>query len=336
MSSPPCTGIPAWSNRRRRRCSSIRRGGVPAVVAALAALLAALAGLLFAAPAGAQDGPTIELVRIVSAPSHDANGDGAYDTYIRGDRILVDVEFSEPVRVAGGALRLRLDLGPDDADPGNSRIVLSDYRDVNGMLLRFEHRVRPGNADPDGVWVQTGANGKVLFLGTVVSAETGAAADLTLGGLPTSGDARHRVDGSVTGVAGPRPLRGTANGATVTVTFDKALDGSVNRGDLRYALEVRGTDMDAGSRVGVLHPSAVSVRGATVTLSLGLAARPGQMLTVSYEPADDGVLKDAGGNEAPPFREFAVTNVTGGTAGEAVAPPAVASAAGGDAADGGV
>ena len=218
-------GVAALENRRRRRFSTIRSGSGPAVVALLSLL-----GLLLAAPAGAQDGPTIDLVRVVSWPSHDADSDGVYDTYARGDRILVDVEFSEPIKVTSDVLHLRLDLGPDDANPGNSRVVVSDYSDVNGMLLRFEHTVRPGDEDTDGVWVQTGDDGDVLFSGTVVGAETGAAADLTLSGLPGSGDAKHKVDGSVTSVAGPRPVSGSVDGATLTVTFDRALDGSGEHG----------------------------------------------------------------------------------------------------------
>ena len=39
-------------------------------------------------------GPQIDRVRIVSHPTYDADGDGAPDTYIRGDKILVDVEFN--------------------------------------------------------------------------------------------------------------------------------------------------------------------------------------------------------------------------------------------------
>ena len=44
------------------------------------------------------DPPAIEQVRIVSAPTFDADTDGRNDTFVRGDKILVDVEYSEPVR----------------------------------------------------------------------------------------------------------------------------------------------------------------------------------------------------------------------------------------------
>ena len=44
--------------------------------------------------------PTVDLVRVVSAPTHDSDSDGQFDTYVRRDNILFDVEYSEPVVVA--------------------------------------------------------------------------------------------------------------------------------------------------------------------------------------------------------------------------------------------
>ena len=263
----------------------------------------------------------IDMVRIVSTPSHDADGDGTYDTYILGETILIDVEFSDPVEVNGdGNARLWLDLGSDDTDLTNSRIVLSDYSVLHGgMTVRFSHTVEAGDSDSDGVWVQTTAtNGVITEPGTgrVVGAELGLPAVLTKTGLPTSGDANHKVDGKRTNVAGPRPSTATVNGETLTVTFDKALDTSVNTDDLKLAFDVRGTDVDAGNRNVTQHPNRVSVSGTTVTLSLNTPAVAGQTVLLGYRPVDDGVLKDrsAEANKAPPFREFPVTNSTGGTA----------------------
>ena len=67
--------------------------------------------------------PVIELVRIVSAPTYDSDDDGKRDTFVRTDKIFVDVEFSRPVKIAGDAdnVRLRLDLGSAAAAPGLAR-----------------------------------------------------------------------------------------------------------------------------------------------------------------------------------------------------------------------
>ena len=170
--------------------------------------MAVLVSIALAAPlALAQDttAPTITSVTISSTPSFDADGDNTADTYVRGDRIVLDVRFSEAVTVSGGNnnVRLRLDMGADDANLANSRRVLMLKSVVGGDTLRFEHRVARRDSDPDGVWVQTltATNTRTVFTvggATVTSTATGTAAVLTTSGLPTSGAANHKVDGSRT------------------------------------------------------------------------------------------------------------------------------------------
>ena len=157
--------------------------------------MAFLAGLGLVAPAAADTtAPTIASVTISSTPSFDADGDNTADTYIRDDRIVVDVRFSEAVTVSGGnnSVRLRLDLGTDDTNFANSRKVLKLKSIVGGDTLRFEHRVARRDSDPDGVWVQTASatNSRTVFTvgdGAVTSAATGVAAVLTKSGLSTTG-----------------------------------------------------------------------------------------------------------------------------------------------------
>ena len=291
------------------------------------------------------DGPRINRVRIVSRPTYDSNGDGRNDTYIRGDRILFDVEFGahQPVKIGGNKqLRLRIDLGTDNLSLNDgSREVLSQYSQLYGdETLRFAYTVQAGDRDTDGVWVQTGANNQVVFIpgtATVVHADTGAGADLTLRGLPTRGDPLHKVDGSKTAAdVGPLPKLhstgdpcppvvtvgapcATVNGDTLTVTFDEQLNTSVNTGELRWDLAVQGT-LNTGDRTADLHPDSVSVSNETknsvtrgkLTLTLGAAARPGETVTLSYTGS---LLRGTGGKKAPMFRDLAVTNSTSGAAG---------------------
>ena len=157
----------------------------------------------------------IEVVEVANDPSGDSSGSGAYgavDTYVVGDEIRIDVKFNEPVVVTGGGdVRLRLDLGTDDATPGNSRKTLTHPSMLNGgRTLRFSYAVTSSDTDPDGVWVQTGASNRVIFEPhddqRVVSAATGVDADLTMGGLPTTGNARKKVDGSAS-ASGAAPLK---------------------------------------------------------------------------------------------------------------------------------
>ena len=62
----------------------------------------------------------IELVRFVSAPTYDSDADGVNDTFVLGDKVLVDVEFSEPVVVPGTGPQLRLNLGTDGSGTSKS------------------------------------------------------------------------------------------------------------------------------------------------------------------------------------------------------------------------
>ena len=256
--------------------------------------------------------PKIDRVQIVSWPSHDANGRGRYDTYIRGETILVDVVFNGPVRVGGDAnVVVRLDLGEDDGDPDNSRrtATLQSVR-YGDTVLRFAYTVADGDTDSDGVWVQTGANDTVLFTpgsATVTGVDSGIAANRTKGGLKTEGDPKARVDGGRTSVRGPRPTGAAVNGDTLAVTFDETLDASVDTGAMRYSLSVLG----AGGIDVAQHPRAVSLSGATLTLTLSHAARPGQETVTLYYDGDTP-LRDPHGNPVPPFRELAVRNDTPG------------------------
>ena len=77
---------------------------------------------------------------------------------------------------------------------------------------------------------------------------------------------------------------------------------------LRYGLSVLG----AGGIDVNQHPRAASLSGATLTLTLSRAARPGEeTVTLFY---DGTLLRDLDGNRTPPFRELAVTNKTPGGA----------------------
>ena len=241
----------------RAACSPSSPGCLSRLRAKFLVPLALLSGLGLGAPAlAAADttAPTIASVTLSSTPSFDADGDNTADTYLRGDRIVVDVRFSEAVTVSGGnnGVRLRLDLGADDTNRANSRRVLKLKSVVGGDTLRFEHRVARRDSDPDGVWVQTltATNARtVLTVGaTVASTATGTAAVLTMSGLPTAGAANHKVDGSRTQApanraptfVGPeRPVtlylveENNAAGAAVTTVTATDPDGDV----LTYSLD---------------------------------------------------------------------------------------------------
>ena len=269
--------------------------------------------------------PVIDVVEVANDPSRDASGSGTYaaqDTYVVGDEIRIDVKFNEPVVVTGGGdVRLRLDLGPDDATPGNSRRTLTHPSALNGgRTLRFSYAVTSSDTDPDGVWVQTDASNRVIFEPhddqRVVSAATGVDADLTKSGLPTTGNPKKKVDGSAS-ASGPRPSSATVDGATVTVTFDAALDESVDTAALDHFFSVQDAGGVNSGNIGAhQHPLTVSVSDSTVTLTLGNGARAGETVMLHYKyQSFQRPLRDTDGNPAPEIKDLPLTNVTGGAAG---------------------
>ena len=274
--------------------------------------------------------PKINRIRIVSRPTYDSDGDGTNDTYVRGDTIFVDVEFggNQPVALGGAkTVKLRLDLGADDSNLGNSQRVLTldpDNLIYADEVLRFTYRVKATDTDTSGVWVQpeSASSTKVLFLEgntTLTHADTGVAADLTFGELTMRGDPLHKVDGAKTSAdTGPRPTGSGAsvNGATLTLTYngDLATLGNEDLSELRYAFAVQGAGgIHSGDKTHSQHPKTIAMSTRTVTLTLSAPARSGDTVTLSYAGE---LLRGSGasGKTAPPFRDLAVTNDTGGAA----------------------
>ena len=98
----------------------------------------------------------------------------------------------------------------------------------------------------------------------------------------------------------------TVSGATLTLTYDEALDtGSVPAGSA-FTVTV------AGSMRPLATTNPVSVAGRTVTLSLASAVTVGQTVTVSYTVPGTNPLQDAAGNGVAALNNRAVTDATPG------------------------
>ncbi|MCY3747067.1 MAG: SwmB domain-containing protein [Acidobacteria bacterium] len=295
-------------------------------------------------PPPTEASPFIEDVLVVSYPTLDTDSpaDGRDDTYIRADEILVDVVFSEPVEVTGdGSVRLRLQVGSNRRVLGTtgSNTALPTLHH-GGRTLRFKHIVQPGDTDTDGVHVFTDAQRRVITQpggATVVSAVTGATADLTalpaseeatatqvtLADLPTTGYPRHKVDGSKTkgglgNSVGPRVTDVFVNGSVMAVHFDKNV-ATTGLADLKFDFLVEGIagiGSDAlGQSQSPLSVTRSSGQHSVLALELGTGARAGETVTLSYTGTALKATSAAGGRRAPRFRDFPVTNNTPGAAG---------------------
>ena len=151
-------------------------------------------------------------------------------TYQTGETIQAQVTWDRPVRVANAGsddnVFLRLDLGADSGDRMTNRRKMAYVSGDGTRTLTFEYRVEFGSSDADGVWLQTALSSD----DTVVFLENGAAitggnpvttnAARSLSGLPTRGDASHKVDAVITSGADAGRNQEVESGAVVT------LDGS--------------------------------------------------------------------------------------------------------------
>ena len=272
--------------------------------------------------------PSIELVQIVSAPTYNSGAGNGFDTYIAGDTILVDVQFTEAVKVTGtptiasAKTRVLLDLNGENKFAN----LLEDGGVLyGGRRLRFGYTVTASDTDTDGVFVKPkNSNNVVLLVPTglnVTAVKSGAAALTTFDGLPTSGDANAKVDGSKSSDdIGPRPVSAATDndGDTLTVTFSRALNSQVDLSGtpLEAYFSVQGAGVVGSGRRGTYqHPNSVTVSGKTLVMELNTPAQPGDTVTLSYDNIGGGAwpLKDQSSTpkRVAGFTDLAVTNNTG-------------------------
>ena len=126
-----------------------------------------------------------------------------------------------------------------------------------------------------------------------------------------------RVDGTLRDTTAPRHVSMSANGATLTVAYDEALDESVSLRPQQFALWINGALAENGA-------ASASISGRTLKLTFGTAARHDDRVILAYgKTGSDSSrwIKDLSGNVAANF------NVTFTRAGYANnTPPAFSSA----------
>ena len=179
--------------------------------------------------------------------------------------------------------------------------------------------MQPGDLDPDGVWVQTESatahNLVVLTKGATIRNGTTNASNVRAG-LPTSGDAGRKVDGTgrVTAVKSA-----VVTGTTLELTFNEALDASSVPAAVAFTVK---RTPPAGSAERVRLTGTPAIDGARVTLTLATAAARGDAVTVGYQAPARNPLRNAAGTPVPDFADRAVTNATANS-GDTVKPTLV-------------
>ena len=227
---------------------------------------------------GDTTGPAVETVAISSNAGSDI-------TYAAEETIEATVTFNETV-VVTGTPRLRLQVGGGDRR--------ASYRSVTGGAVRFEYTVLTGDSDEDGVSIE--ADSLSLNGGTI---KDGADNDALLEHDALADDSQHKVDGVAPELAATDGA--VVNGATLTLTYDEALNGSSRPATGAYTV----TGGNATRTV-----TGVAVKGRAVELRLDPAVEHGETdLRVSYRPGANPI-RDLAGNEAGALTDQEVDNQT--------------------------
>ena len=204
---------------------------------------------------------------------------GVAKTYGIGDAVGIDVTFSEPVAVTGGAPTLALEIG------SAGRKARWKAGQAAGVVQRFEYTVAEDNEDTDGIAVE--ANGLAVPSGgsILTTAEREAV-------VPDHGrfhDPAHKVDG-----VRPTANSGVSEGPGVSLIWSEPLDANaVTGGAGGFTVNVPGA----------VNPTvtAVTISGAVVNLALNASIALGTTgVTVNYTPTATPI-RDAAGNPAEAF-----------------------------------
>ena len=112
------------------------------------------------------------------------------------------------------------------------------------------------------------------------------------------------VDDDGDGV-GPDLVSAAVDGATLTLTYDEALDEASAPDRRAYTVHVDGGAWPA--------PVAVEISGSEVTLTLPAAVNVGQVVTLSYVVPAANPVQDPAGNKAAGLTDLHVNNITADT-----------------------
>ena len=188
-------------------------------------------------------------VALTSTPAVDADGDGAPDTYGRGETVEVTVTWDADVTwdlsAAGSTMRVRLDVGGHEK---GADLVTEGPATGTARSLAFRYGVHRTDRAPDGVFPTPAADGSLVVLGGGATLRDAGGADAHRAHAALAADPGHRVDGSRTAdpVTEPPAVTGVALTSTPATDTGRRWNGRHPRpqGDRRGRGDVgRGRDL---------------------------------------------------------------------------------------------
>ena len=212
---------------------------------------------------------------------------GAAEAYAIGERIAVEVEFTQAVSVTTTS-----SARPEVAVEVGANTRKARYASGSGSArLRFEYAVVAGEVDSDGIAIP--ANALAAPAGSAIRTAAGSRA-VQLGHDAVAADAARTVDG-----LRPTATAAAAEGLTIVVTWSEALDpASAGNGAGGFRVRIGSGNGPAVSAVAVDGTDATKLR-----LTLASAIADGtQNATLEYRPPSSGAkIRDAAGNDAEDF-----------------------------------
>ena len=259
---------------------------------------------------GAQAGHKVDGGPAVPAVSGVAINDaGADATFEAGEVISVTVNYDLELDVTGTP-RLAVTIGTATRYAGYSA---ADSRPsgFGSASLLFNYTVQAGDDDDDGISVPGPID---LNMGSMVVHGGTTAAALGLGSHAIANSATHKVDGGSADATAPALSTAAVNGASLTLTYNEALDANSVPASGAFTVTV------AGSTRALANTNPVAISSSAVTLTLASAVTAGQTVTVGYTAPTTNPIRDAAGNNAGNLTNRSVTNNTPGDTRDTTAP----------------
>ena len=272
--------------------------------------------------------PTSGQIMVVSGTTLDHEAKSSYEVTVRvsdgrgpnGDREKtprIDDTITVTINVRDVAEARAAPQAPTVSGAGTDRVTVRwTAPDATGTSAVTDYDLRwfKGASDPENEadWVESWEAGGHDHAGTATTATlTGLEADTAYlvqvkakgNGIDSvwSASGKGRTN-AVNDTTKPTVLRAAVDGTSLELTFSETLDKSAEPAG--SAFTVKGIDADQS-------PSAVSVSGAVVTLTLDRrAVYDDNAVTVSYTRPSKNPLEDGSDNEVATFTDHAVSNNT--------------------------
>ena len=188
-------------------------------------------------------------------------------------------------------------------------VTFGEALDTTSVPATTDFTVTVAGTDQTPTNVEVSGSAVTLTLGTAATDGQAVTVTYTKGTNPIRDWAGNDAAGlstqtvsNITDTIKPSLSSARVDGTSLTLDYSEALDTGSEPAASAFTVTVAGANQT---------PTAVSVAGNSVTLTLGTAATAGQTVTVSYTVPGTNPIQDLAGLDADALSSQAVTNITG-------------------------